>query len=211
MAQTTFNYDYQAQGGQPPNGKCYQSSGALALVSVSNTDNDGNDNTAFLTGVTVNDQISCNGVVWTVTEILIKGSNVQFTVDPPSAAPPYGVTAISFGQSKTAETSVVIAAGESLSTSVDLTDQAAVMVITPPDWSPANVTFQVSMDNVTFYDFYDNQGNEILRAIRPGAAMLIDPAMTEYVNYLKIRSGPKTNPVPQQDDRIVQFITQAVG
>jgi hypothetical protein len=66
------------------------------------------------------------------------------------------------------------------------------------------------MDNVTFYDFYDNQGNEILRAIRPGAAMLVDPAMTEYVNYLKIRSGPRTNPVPQQDDRIVQFVTEPV-
>jgi hypothetical protein len=210
MTQSTFNYDYQSQGGQPPSGKCYQSASALAQIAFSYTDNLGNDNTAFLNAVTVDDTIACNGVTWIIEALQLKGSNVLFTVGPAVAAPPLGVNDFVFGQSKTGEDSVVIAAGESLSSSIDLTDSVAVMVITPLDWSPANITFQVSMDNITFYDFFETNGDELLRAIKPGAALLVDPLVTKYVNYLKIRSGPRNNPVPQQNDRIIQFVTEPV-
>jgi hypothetical protein len=95
---TVLSYDYENAGGQPPAGACYQSSSALALVSISNRDNNATDQTAFLGAMNVNDMIGCNGVTWTITAIQIKGSNVLYTVTPAVAAPPEGVTDFTFTQ-----------------------------------------------------------------------------------------------------------------
>jgi hypothetical protein len=103
-----------------------------------------------------------------------------------------------------------IPAGQALSSSIDLTSQSVVMLIVPDDWSPANVTFQVSMDNVLFHDLFDAMGNEILRPICVGSAVQVDPTFTQYVNYFKIRSGPRNNPIPQSADRVWMFVTTPV-
>jgi uncharacterized phiE125 gp8 family phage protein len=95
---TTFNYNYAAQGNQPPSGQCNQSQSSPEQISFSYTDADSNDNTAFLSGLGEGDQISANGVTWTVENATFRGSNVLFTVAPAVIAPPQGVlTAFSFG------------------------------------------------------------------------------------------------------------------
>lgn len=103
-----------------------------------------------------------------------------------------------------------IPAGQALSSSIDLTAQSVVMIIAPDDWSPANITFQISMDNVLFHDLFDAMGQEILRPICVGSAVLVDPTFTQYVNYLKIRSGPRNNPISQSADRLWTFVTTPV-
>lgn len=50
----TFNYNYASSGGQPGSGYANQATGSANLISFSNTDNDSNDNTAFLSAVAVN-------------------------------------------------------------------------------------------------------------------------------------------------------------
>jgi len=92
-----LSYSYEAQSGQPPNGKAYHSSGSLSLLAISYTDADGVDQTNFLSQVAVTDQITCNGVTWTVGGVQLRGSNILFTIDPPQAAPPYGPTQFTFG------------------------------------------------------------------------------------------------------------------
>jgi hypothetical protein len=93
---TAFNYDYEFSGGQPASGKCFQTQSSPGLVAFNYTDADSNNNTAFLQAVAIGDQITCNGVTWTVDSITPKGSNVQFAVIPAVIAPPTGVTSIDF-------------------------------------------------------------------------------------------------------------------
>jgi hypothetical protein len=98
MTATVLSYNYAAQSNQPPSGNCNQSQSTPELISFSYTDNNGVDQTAFLQSIVVDDQIACNGITWFVTAILLKGSNVQFTVDPGETAPPYGVNDFTFGE-----------------------------------------------------------------------------------------------------------------
>lgn len=97
MTVQTFVYNYAQNANQPPSGNINQGSSALDTVSVSFTDSDGTDNTNFLsTQVEVNDTITLNDVVWTITAITLKGSNVAFTVTPTVAAPPFGSVQVTF-------------------------------------------------------------------------------------------------------------------
>jgi hypothetical protein len=43
---------------------------------------------------------------------------------------------------------VTIAAGKAVSTPLDLTSAAVTMVIAPAEWTPANITFLVSIDGL---------------------------------------------------------------
>lgn len=97
IATTALNYDYEAQGGQPPNGRAYQSQSTLGYLTVSYTDHDANDNTNFLSQVSIGDTVTCNGVTWTVSGVTLRGSNILFQIDPPVNAPPYGLTVFTFG------------------------------------------------------------------------------------------------------------------
>ena len=96
---------------------------------------------------------------------------------------------------------ITIAAGESLSTTLDLTSGALSLLISPPQWTPANISLQVSDDNVTFSDLYED-GVEVLRPMGPARASIVPLSLTQAACYLKIRSGPAANPVPQEADRV---------
>jgi hypothetical protein len=106
---------------------------------------------------------------------------------------------------KTAQT-VTIRAGQSLSDAANLVTGAVAMLYAPPDWSPANVSFQVSADGNSFSDLFDTDGVEIVKAIRVGSAVVVDQSLTQAVNYLKIRSGPRNNPVAQEADRVITLM-----
>jgi hypothetical protein len=99
-----------------------------------------------------------------------------------------------------------IAAGDSVSTSIDLTAGSLAMILAPPDWTSANLSFQVSDDNEIFYDLIDTRGNEVMRTIDGGCAIVVDPATTQGAMYAKLRSGPRKNPVPQDADRVLNLI-----
>ena len=102
---------------------------------------------------------------------------------------------------------VTIRAGESESDVVDLTGLVVVVMFAPDDWSPANISFLVSPDKSHWSNLYDVNGVEVIKPIPPGSAMLIDLETTRYISFMKIRSGPHDNPVPQVDDRSVLLVT----
>lgn len=95
---------------------------------------------------------------------------------------------------------VAIMAGESLSDSVDVSVGSAAYVLMPGDWDGANLTFQVSFDDVTYWDVFDEVGNEIMYACRAGTAVRIKGGL-QSVGYFKIRSGTSDAPVVQSEDR----------
>ena len=101
---------------------------------------------------------------------------------------------------------ITISAGQSLSNPADLTTGSIALIITPPDWNPANVSFQISEDNVTFYDLFDSNGAEIIRAIRPNTAIAFDLSLTQAAPYFKMRSGHRDIPIAQAADRVFTLI-----
>jgi hypothetical protein len=89
-------------------------------------------------------------------------------------------------------TNITIAAGQMLSGPLDLTGttKSIAMIIFPAAWS-ANppLTFQASLDGVTYYDVYTTEG-PLLAVVRvvPGGCTL--PALDKWrALFFKFRSG----------------------
>jgi hypothetical protein len=103
---------------------------------------------------------------------------------------------------------VTIAAGEALSSAADLSTGDVVMLLMPVDWSPANVSFQISEDNVTYRDLYDASGVEVLRPVGANRALNVDPGYTSGSLWVKVRSGSHVNPVNQAASRDIVLVIQ---
>jgi len=103
---------------------------------------------------------------------------------------------------------VTIAAEGALSTIADIRAGAVAMLLGPPDWSPANLSFQSSSDGVTFVDLYDADGSEARVAMGANRAVLMPVELTQGLAYLRLRSGPARQPVAQAADR--QFTLMVV-
>lgn len=90
-----------------------------------------------------------------------------------------------------------IAAGQSLSGVVGLTEHTLHGILIPSVWTAANLTFQVSVDGVNFAEMYDDAGNEITVQAAAGQYLALDPARWRAINCLKVRSGTSGSPVNQ--------------
>jgi hypothetical protein len=107
---------------------------------------------------------------------------------------------------KKSTVTVTIPAGQSVSNSADLTAGSLALVISPQVWDPANISFLVSDDNTNFVDLFDADGAEAIKAMAPGRGILVATALTQAAMYLKIRSGPRANPVIQSAARIFKLV-----
>ncbi|MCA1452149.1 hypothetical protein I6F35_02830 [Bradyrhizobium sp. BRP22] len=93
----------------------------------------------------------------------------------------------------------VIQQGESLSDGLDCTSGTIVRFTMPAEWTPANLTFQISSDGNGYNDLVDVSGKAITLVVVPGSAVVI-ASLTEYlkaVAFLKLRSGTREYPVAQ--------------
>ena len=74
-------------------------------------------------------------------------------------------------------------------------------VILPTTWAKANITFQVSQDNVTFHDLFSDSGTEVSATVSAtGAHAVTFDSKGESVapfQYARIRSGVSATPVSQ--------------
>jgi len=100
---------------------------------------------------------------------------------------------------------VTIPALESLSDAADMPNGVAAAVIMPIDFTPANLTFLISADGVLFVDLFDQYGNEVMAACRPSTAVRVKDAIGSALQ-MKIRSGTRDHPVPQEADRTFTII-----
>jgi len=108
----------------------------------------------------------------------------------------------------TTTATVTIPAGQSVSNSADLSAGNMVMLLTPDDWTPANISFLVSEDNVKFRILHDSNGMEIVKAMAPGRAINVDPGYTSGSLYVKLSSGSSLYPILQAAARDFVIIIQ---
>ena len=94
-----------------------------------------------------------------------------------------------------------IPAGESLSSTVDLSAGSAIFFHMSADWTPALLSFQISADDVTFGDLVDVDGREISINVIPGTVIRVN-FVPAAVGWLKFRSGSRFGPVAQTDERV---------
>lgn len=96
-----------------------------------------------------------------------------------------------------------ISAGQALSAGVNCSSGSLLLVSLPANWSPANLTFQISTDGGNTYgDLFDSHAREITMTVAPGSAAFIDPGTgaNKALAWIKFRSGSRDYPVPQAHD-----------
>lgn len=103
-----------------------------------------------------------------------------------------------------------IAAGASLSGAVDLDGCHPVGLVMPAAWTAASITFQVSLDGVTYNNLYDSSGSEYTITTAASRRIILPPSDFAGVNYLKLRSGTSGAPVNQVAQAVIQVVARAV-
>lgn len=106
--------------------------------------------------------------------------------------------------------SATIANGASLSGAIDLSTQTLLGYVMPAAWTTAGLTFQVSLDGVTYVDLYDNAGTEISHVVGASRFVRVSPADWVGIKYVKVRSGTAAAPVNQGASRAITLVTKAV-
>lgn len=102
----------------------------------------------------------------------------------------------------------VIQAGQSLSDPLDCRAGAILRMIMPSAWTSANITFQTSTDGTNFHDLVDNWGKEVMLPLVTGTVIVVSEAIPylDLVPWLRIRSGSRDAPLPQQAQRAFQLV-----
>ena len=99
----------------------------------------------------------------------------------------------------------VIRAGESLSESLEVTAGNVYSIMMPDEWDSADITLQISMDGVKFYNVYDEAGKELVMPCVPKSIVPLGRYLM-YAHSIKIRSGALAS-----RDPVVQSATRAFG
>ena len=90
--------------------------------------------------------------------------------------------------------------GESLSEGVDCSSGEIVRITVPQEFTPANLTFQVSSNGEMYNDLFDDEGTEITIVAEPNSGVVISGRWVRAVGWLKLRSGSRDHPVEQTRD-----------
>jgi hypothetical protein len=100
----------------------------------------------------------------------------------------------------------------SINESRDKPAHSLVAILMPSAWTAADLTFQVSNDNTTFYEMVNTAGNNV-SVTSPAADewVAIDPADFVGVEYLKVRSGTVGAAVAQGAARVLTLLTRPVS
>jgi hypothetical protein len=112
----------------------------------------------------------------------------------------------------TASFDAMIAATQSLSGVVDLGQNRLWGIVMPGAWTAASMTFQGSVDGVSFFDLYDDvatPGTFVETTWTVAAAQMLVPAVPVRfigIRWLKIRSGTSAAPVAQAAGRVITII-----
>jgi hypothetical protein len=92
-----------------------------------------------------------------------------------------------------------IPAGQSLSDGVDCSAGEIVRITIPQEYTPANMTFQVSSDGLLYNDLYTSTGEEVTITARPNSGIVIlNEKAVRSIAFVKFRSGTRAHPVEQK-------------
>lgn len=93
-----------------------------------------------------------------------------------------------------------IKAGESLSDGADCSGGTIVRITVPQEFTPANLTFQVSSDGALYNDLFGPDGTEITLVAKPNTGIVVLERWTKSIGFVKFRSGSRSHPVAQAVD-----------
>lgn len=107
------------------------------------------------------------------------------------------------------EVTATIAADASLSSAVNLGNDAPGHVRMPDAWTAAPLTFQVSYDGSSFSNLMNDDGTEFTRPTSgnavAGATYKLPLADFYTAKYMKVRSGTAASPTAQAASRAVKL------
>jgi hypothetical protein len=116
---------------------------------------------------------------------------------------------------------LTITAGSALSDPLEISSHLKIARIAMPDaWDPAPITFQISLDGTDWYDVHnaDKTAEGLwssyetgLRVVTPNSVVLLPPATGVDLGWVKIRSGTRTAPVAQSDDRTFRLMLESTA
>lgn len=101
---------------------------------------------------------------------------------------------------------VTIASGASLSSALDIHDDVVTGVVIPSGWTAANVTFEGSVDNRTYYSLYEQDGTEVVITSAGQGYYNVELQAFLPVVFVRLRSGTKAAPVTQVDNRTLTVL-----
>jgi len=108
-----------------------------------------------------------------------------------------------------------IANGAALSDAVYLHGEVLVGIRMPAVWDAANLTFQVSMDDVTYLDAYSQAGAEhVVTVTGVDTHIWVDPTDFAGYRWIRVRSGTTGTPVNQSTGelvRLIELITRGIS
>lgn len=107
--------------------------------------------------------------------------------------------------------SVDIAAGNSLSAGIGVGQYLISGIIFPAVWTAASLSFQISDDDVNWYDLYDGTGEYVLSTAGTSRFVAVESAKFIGVKAIKLRSGAAGTPVVQVATRSLKIIGRDVA
>lgn len=107
--------------------------------------------------------------------------------------------------------SVMIPSGQSLSNSVNLGGRSLGAIIMPAAWDAASMTFQASLDGVTWFNLLDDSAAEVTLTVAANDFLRLTLSDWLALRYLKLRSGTSGSPVNQSADRIISLVAVAAN
>lgn len=99
---------------------------------------------------------------------------------------------------------ITIASGQSLSDPVNMLGRVVTAVLVPSAWTSADITFQGSIDGVTYGDLHNPSGEYGVTGTA-GALIAVDAAVFFGVNYIRVRSGTSASAVNQAAARVISL------
>ena len=96
----------------------------------------------------------------------------------------------------------------SLSDALDLRGGILQGILMPAVWTAATVSFEGSMDNVSFYEMGDGTAEVSLVAGAGWIVSIPDGVLNGLGRYLKIVSGTSVAPVAQGGDRVLTLLVR---
>jgi len=109
-----------------------------------------------------------------------------------------------------------IALGSATSGGIDLGEWTYAAFVMPSAWTTtaltggATITFQVSTNNSTWGNLYDDSRSEVTAYATASDRVTISGNLVNFLpwRYIKVRNGPSTAPGTQAAERILYFVVK---
>jgi hypothetical protein len=99
-----------------------------------------------------------------------------------------------------------ILSGAALSGAVSVTSKSVWSVLMPAAWTAADLTFEGSIDGVSYFNIYDGGTEYQLAADANRMVTITKPQLFYALTNIKIRSGTAGTPVNQGADRALSVL-----